>query len=213
MLGAKIFPSTDDFFQQSFSKTGFTRPGTFWDEAFFWNFFVFFSKVLVIYGETFFLCQKIQAGGPVCNLNVQRSIPRKNVFEKQAHKRQLGQKTQTIDQKSREGCHSSIQRHHKNDQWEEKNFTISFFFYIGFRARKVNFRVLVQNTGIMSKRVPRNNQRKVYSWTSNKKKLDNFQVLRRKVSSKLSNLQSKCPQELPQILFFCENLLFLELFP
>ena len=54
----------------------------------------------------------------------------------------------------------------------------------------------------MSKRVPMNNQKEMYSWTSNRKKMNNFQVLRRKVSSKMSNLQSKCPQEFPQILLF-----------
>ena len=142
-LERKIFPPLMISFSSFFSKTGFTRPGTFWDEAFFCNFFCPFFKNIGFFGKTFFSCRKIQAGGPNCNLNVQRSTPRKNVFEKQVHKRQLGQKIQTIGQKFRQGCQNSLQRYHKTISGRKKNFTRSFFFYIGFWARKLNFRVLV----------------------------------------------------------------------
>ena len=131
-LERKFFPPLMISFSSLFQKPVLRGQGHFEMKRFFGIFFVLFLKIKGIYGKTFFLCQKFQAGGPSCNLNVQRSIPRKNVFEKQVHKRQLGQKIQTIGQKFRQGCQSSIQRHHKNNQWEEKNFTISFVSILVF---------------------------------------------------------------------------------
>ena len=127
--------SFSSFFQNSF----YAAREHFEVKRFFGNFLHLFQKYWELTDKFSFFCRRLKAGGSNFNLNVQRSIPRKNLFEKQVHKRQLGQKIQTIGQKFRQGCQSSTQRYHKNNQWEEKKFYEKFFFLYWFLGSEVEF--------------------------------------------------------------------------
>ena len=132
MLGAKIVPSTDDFFQQSFSKTGFTRPGTFWDEAFFWNFFCSFFKNKGYLWKNFLFMSKI----PSRRSKLQSKCPEEHspekCFWKTSSQEAVGPKNSNYWPK----VSSGLSKQHSTPPQEQsvggKNFTISFVSILVF---------------------------------------------------------------------------------
>ena len=145
---------------------------TFWGEAFFWNSFGLISKVLGTYGQPSVLLSKNQSR---C-FKLQPTCPEKyspeNCFWKNKFRKSSWVKKFKFSPKLPQACQNSIQHNQKTNYWKKKTFLREFFCTFVFRLGGWNFVILVKNPGILSKRVPMNNPRKMFLWTRKQEKQD-----------------------------------------
>ena len=87
VIGAEKLPKSGEFFSAVFSKLVLRGQRDILRWSSLWKSFRFKSKTIVISSKnSLTLCRNFKAGGPNCNLHVQKSIPRKIFFRRYTSK-------------------------------------------------------------------------------------------------------------------------------